>query len=182
MNIISKHVIINELNKVKLPLKLDLQFFAATMRVQDAMNGASGECFVTIQDRRYNFAQVLNVQADMEKQKTEVPILGRMQRGNKANGVTNSGSATFHFNTSIFREILYHYKETGEDIYFDMQLTNEDKTASVGRQTIILKDCNLDGGIVALIDVEADYLEDEFSFTFEDWEMPEKFSVLKEME
>lgn len=182
MNVISKHIINNELTKVKMPLKLDLQFFAATMRVQDAINGASAECFLTIRERRYNFAQALNIQADMEKQKSEVPILGRISRGNKANGVTYTASATFHFNTSIFREILYHYKETGEDIYFEMQCTNEDKTSSVGRQTVILKDCNLDGGIIALIDVEAEYLEDEISFTFEDWEMPEQFSILKEME
>lgn len=182
MNVISKHIINNELAKVKLPLKLDLQFFASTMRVQDAINGASAECFLTIRERRYNFAQALNIQADMEKQKSEVPILGRISRGNKANGVTYTASATFHFNTSIFREILYHYKETGEDIYFEMQCTNEDKTSSVGRQTVILKDCNLDGGIIALIDVEAEYLEDEISFTFEDWEMPEQFSILKEME
>lgn len=155
---------------------------AATMRVQDAINGASAECFVTIQGRRYNFAQALNIQADMEKQKSEVPILGRISRGNKANGVTYTASATFHYNTSIFREILYHYKETGEDVYFEMQITNEDPTSSVGRQTVILRDCNLDGGIVALIDVEAEYLEDEVSFTFEDFELVEKFSVLKEME
>lgn len=182
MNVISKHIIHKEVTKMKLPLKLNLQFFAATMRVQDAINGASAECFVVIKERRYNFAQALNIQADMEKQKSEVPILGRISRGNKANGVTYSASATFHFNTSIFREMLYHYKETGEDIYFEMQCTNHDPTSSVGRQTVILKDCNLDGGIIALIDVEAEYLEDEISFTFEDWEMPEKFSILAEME
>ena len=182
MNVISKHIIHNELSKVRLPLKLDLQYFAATMRVQDAINGASAECYVTILGRRYNFAQALNIEAEMEKQKSEVPILGRISRGNKANGVTYTASATFHFNTSIFREILYHYKETGEDIYFEMQCTNHDPTSSVGRQTIILKDCNLDGGKLVNIDVEADYLEDEISFTFEDWEMPEKFSLLKEME
>lgn len=181
MNVVSKSVIFNELFKEKLPLDLDLQFFGATMRVQDAINGASAECYVTIQGRRYNFAQALNIQADMEKKKSEVPILGRMSRGNKANGVVYSGKAKFHFNTSIFRELLYHYKETGEDIYFEMQCTNEDKTSSVGRQTIILKDCNLDGGIVALIDVEAEYLKDEFSFTYEDWEMPEKFSIIDVM-
>lgn len=165
-----------------MPVKLDLQFFAATMRVQDAINGASAECFVTIQGTRYNFAQALNIEAEMEKQKSEVPILGRISRGNKANGVTYTASATFHFNTSIFREILYHYKETGEDIYFEMQCTNEDKTSSVGRQTVILKDCNLDGGKLVNINVEAEYLEDEISFTFEDWDMPEKFSILKEMQ
>lgn len=76
---------------------------------------------------------------------------------------------------------MYRYKETGEDIYFDIQIVNEDKGSSAGRQVIILKDCNLDGGIIALLDADAEYLEDEFDFTFEDWEMPEKFTPLDVM-
>ncbi|MBY0122152.1 phage tail tube protein [Bacillus sp. S/N-304-OC-R1] len=152
-----------------------------TMHARDAINGASGECFVTIRGNRYNFAQVINIQADMDKVKTKIPILGRMSKGNKGAGVEYTGNATFHFNTSIFRELLYHYKETGEDIYFDIQTTNEDKSSSVGRQTIVLIDCNLDGGILALLDADAEYLEDQIDFTFEDWEFPEKFSILSSM-
>ena len=62
-----------------------------------------------------------------------------------------------------------------------MQLVNEDPTASVGKQTIMLIDCNLDGGIIALFDADADYLEDEFDFTFEDWKIVDKFTDLDGM-
>ena len=61
-------------------------------------------------------------------------------------------------------------------------MTNEDPTATVGRQTVILKDCNLDGGTVAKFDADAEYLEDEFDFTFESWEMPEEFTGLEGMQ
>lgn len=150
---------------------------ADTMHARDAISGAAGEAFVTIQGRRYKFANLINIEAKMEKSKTEVPILGKPGKGNKATGWKGTGSATFHFNTSIFRKLLYHYKETGEDIYFDIQTTNEDKSSTVGRQTVILKDCNLDGGTIALLDADAEYLEDSFDFTFEDWELPEKFNL-----
>lgn len=162
-------------------LKLNLQYFAGTMHAKDAIQGGQGECFITIKGNRYNFAQAINIDADMNKTKTKIPILGKISKGNKASGAEYEASATFHFNTSIFREILYLYKETGEDTYFDMQVTNDDKTSSAGRQTIILIDCNLDGGKLALLDADADYLEDEISFTFEDWKMPEKFSILEAM-
>lgn len=150
---------------------------ADTMHARDAISGAAGEAFVTIQGRRYKFANLINIEAKMEKSKTEVPILGKPGKGNKATGWKGTGSATFHFNTSIFRKLLYHYKETGEDIYFDIQTTNEDKSSTVGRQTVILKDCNLDGGTIALLDADAEYLEDSFDFTFEDWELPEEFNL-----
>jgi hypothetical protein len=117
----------------------------------------------------------------MEKNKVEVPILGKTGKGNKAAGWKGTGSATFHFNTSVFREILQEYTRTGKDIYFDMQLVNEDPTSSVGKQTIMLIDCNLDGGIIAQFDADADYLEDEFDFTFEDWKLMDKFDALDGM-
>lgn len=153
-----------------------------TMHAKDAIHGAQGEAFVTIEGQRYRFAQLINIEARMDKNKSQVPIMGRTGKGNKPTGWEGTGSATFHFNTSIFRQLLYRYKETGEDIYFDIQLTNEDKTSTVGRQTIILKDCNLDGGILVSLDADAEYLEDSFDFTFEDWEMPEQFSILDVMQ
>lgn len=125
--------------------------------------------------------QAINVKAEMEKNKVEVPILGKTGKGNKAAGWKGTGSATFHFNTSVFREILQEYTRTGKDIYFDMQLVNEDPTSSVGKQTIMLIDCNLDGGIIAQFDADADYLEDEFDFTFEDWKLMDKFNALDGM-
>lgn len=154
---------------------------AQIMHAREAVSAALAECFVTIEGTRYNFMQAIDLEATMEKSKTEVPILGKPGKGNKATGWAGSGSATFHYNTSIFRKVMKKYKETGEDIYFDIQITNEDKTSTVGRQTIILKDCNIDSLPIAKFDADGEYLEDEFDFTFEDWEMPEEFTVLEGM-
>ena len=120
---------------------------STVMNARDAVSGSLAECFLTIGDNRYNFMQAINLEANFEKTKTEIPILGKTGKGNKATGWKGTGSATFHFNTSIFREMMKQYKDTGEDVYFDIQVTNEDPTSSVGRQTVILKDCNIDGGI-----------------------------------
>ena len=76
---------------------------------------------------------------------------------------------------------MYRFKETGEDVYFDIQVENEDPTSSVGRQTVILKDCNIDGGILAKFDADAEYLDEDVDFTFEDFEIPEKFTMLPGM-
>ena len=152
-----------------------------TMNAKDAVSASLAECFVTIEGNRYNFMQAIDLEATFEKQKTEVPILGKTGRGNKSTGWKGTGTATFHYNTSIFRELLYRYKNTGEDIYFDIQVTNEDPTSSVGRQTVILKDCNIDGGILAKFDADADYLDETLDFTFEDFEIPEKFNMLPGM-
>jgi len=153
-----------------------------TMKGRDAVFASLGECFVIINGKRYNFMQAINIEATMEKNKVEVPILGKTGKGNKAAGWTGTGSATFHYNNSIMRKLLLNYKDTGEDTYFDIQITNSDKTSSVGKQTIILKDCNADGGILAKFDADGEYLDEDMDFTFEDWEMPEEFKNLNGME
>ncbi len=154
----------------------------ANMHAKDTISAGLAECFVTIEGDRYNFMQAINLEAKFEKTKTEVPVLGKTGKGNKATGWKGTGSATFHYNTSIFRELLIKFKETGEDVYFDIQVTNEDPTSAAGRQTTILKDCNLDGGLLAKFDADAEYLDEDIDFTFEDFEMPEKFNILAGMQ
>ena len=153
----------------------------AIMNGKDAISGSLGKCFVTIGNNRYNFMQAISLEASMEKTKTEVPILGKTGKGNKATGWKGTGSAKFHFNTSIFRELLQNYAKTGEDMYFDIQIVNEDPTSSVGKQTIMLIGCNMDSGLIAKFDADEDYLEDEFDFTFEDWKLMDKFTPLSGM-
>ena len=154
----------------------------SVMHAKDTVSASLAECYVTIEDKRYNLMQAINLEANFEKNKTEVPILGKTGKGNKATSWTGTGSATFHYNPSVFRMLMYRYKETGQDVYFDIQVTNEDPTSSVGRQTVILKDCNVDGGILAKFDADAEYLDEDMDFTFEDFEIPEQFKLLQGME
>ncbi|WP_322170323.1 phage tail tube protein [Acutalibacter caecimuris] len=151
------------------------------MHARDAISASLAECFVTIEGNRYNFMQMINLEANFEKTKSEVPILGKPGKGNKSTGWKGTGSATMHYNSSIMRELFVRYKETGQDIYFDIQVTNEDPTSTVGRQTVILVDCNLDGGTLAHFDADAEYLDEDMDFTFEDFQMPEKFTMLEGM-
>lgn len=151
---------------------------ATVMAAKDTISASLAECFVTIEGNRYNFMQAISLEANFEKNKTEVPILGKTGKGNKATGWKGTGSATFHYNTSIFRALMKRYKDTGEDVYFDIQITNSDPTSSVGRQTVILKDCNIDGGLLAKFDADEEYLDEDMDFTFEDFDMPEEFKLL----
>lgn len=153
-----------------------------TMNAKDAISAKLAQCFVTIDGNRYNFMQAINVEANFEKNKKEVPILGKTGIGNKSTGWSGTGSATFHYNTSIFREMLVKFKETGEDVYFDMQITNDDPASSAGRQTVVLVNCNIDGGILAKFDADGDTLDEDMDFTFEDFSIPEKFALLEGMQ
>ena len=118
---------------------------AQTMHARNAVSAKMAECYVTIDGNRYNFMSAINLEVTFEKNKQEIPILGRSTKGHKSTSSTITGSAEFHLNTSIWRELAYRFQETGEDLYFDMQITNEDPTTEIGRQTIILISDSQDG-------------------------------------
>ena len=138
------------------------------MKGKDTVSAQLAECYVTIEGNRYNFMQAIDLEAKMERTKTEVPILGKTGKGNKAAGWKGTGSATFHYNTSIFRKVMKKYKENGKDIYFDIVVVNDDPTSAAGSQTITLIDCNLDNIIIAKFNADGEYLDEKFAFTFED--------------
>lgn len=150
---------------------------AQTMQAKNAISAKMARCYVTIDGNRYNFMSAINLEVTLEKNKTEVPILGRMNRGHKATSSSITGSAEFHLNTSIWRKLAWNFQQTGEDVYFTMEIVNEDITASdVGAQRITLYGCNWDSVTLAAFDADSDdVLTESIDFTAESFEINEAF-------
>ena len=155
---------------------------ANVMRTQDTISAREAEMFWTIDGRRYLIAQAKNFEGRIDKDKVEVPILGRRMKGHKSVGMSGTWSATIYYNQPLIREALQRFKNTGVDEYFEIQATNKDLESSAGRQTVIFYGCNTDGGILAKFDTEGDILDEEVSGTFEDFKIPENFKIIKEMQ
>ena len=98
--------------------------------------------------------------------------------GHKAAGGKGTWSGTAHYNQSHFRQMADAYQKTGVLPYFDIQVSNEDPTSAVGRQTIIHRGCLCDNFILAKFQAGEDLLDEELSGTFENWDMPESFKTL----
>ena len=155
----------------------------AMMNALDAIAGSQASAYITLEDgKRYNLMQLVNFESKMKINTTEVAILGKTGKGNKPTGWTGTWSATAHYNQSVLRKMWLDYKNTGKLPTFAIQVTNEDPTSAIGRQTIILKNCLSNGGILAKFDADADTLDEDIEGTFDDWEMPETFSLLAGMQ
>jgi hypothetical protein len=153
-----------------------------TLDRKELIAGAEAECYVTIGDRRYNFASAKSLEATVEKAKKEVPVLGRRSKVNMTSSLTYKGKATLYYNTSILREMMYHYKVTGEDLYAQIDVTNYDPTTNIGRQSVTLTGVNFNSVVLAKFDITSDDpLDEDVEFTFEDFEIPDKFALLQSM-
>ena len=150
---------------------------AATMIAKNSVSAKMAECYVNYNGKRYNMMNAINLEATVELKKGDVPILGKTAVGKKPNGWEGTGSATFHFNNSLFRYMINQYKKTGEFIYFDMEIVNSDPTTNVGSQIVKLKNCCMDSVVLAKFDASSDdSLEEDMDFTFDDFEYAKGFT------
>ncbi|KGE21078.1 phage tail tube protein [Paenibacillus wynnii] len=148
----------------------------AFLNASDTISGQEGRAFATIGTQTVEMFYVKTLEATVEKQKAEVKTLGRRGVQHKATGWSGSGSMTIFYMTSRFRQMMLDYMHTGVDQYFDIVVTNEDPSSSIGAQRIMLKGVNLDSVIMASLDTESDALEEEVSFTFEDVLIEQSFT------
>ncbi|CAI6081980.1 phage tail tube protein [Paenibacillus sp. JJ-100] len=151
----------------------------AFLKASDTISGQEGRAYATINGQTEEMFYVKTLEATVEKQKAEVKTLGRRGVQHKATGWSGSGSMTIFYTTSRFRELMLEYMQNGVDTYFDIEVTNEDPSSTIGKQTVTLKGVNLDSVIMASLDTEAEALEEEVSFTFEDVDMPVSFNLPK---
>lgn len=117
-----------------------------------------------------------NLEATCEINKTTVKTLGKRGEQHKPTGWSGSGSLTVYYITSLFRKMALQYIKTGIPVYFDMVVTNNDPASSVGPQTTVLKNCSIDSVILAKYDVDAEVLDEDLDFTFDDAEILDEFS------
>ncbi|OMF17247.1 phage portal protein [Paenibacillus amylolyticus] len=148
-------------------------------KAEDAISGKLGTAFATIDGRVEELFYAKAIEATAEKNKVEVPILGKTANSQRSVGWSGTGTLTIYYVSPIFRRMMLDYVKTGKDTYFDMQITNEDPTSAAGAQTATLIGCNIDSVIVTKLDTSSDdMLEEEIPFTYNDFDYVDEFNQL----
>lgn len=146
------------------------------LKAGDTISGQEARAYITIEGRNEELFYAKKLESKVEKQKTEIKTLGKRGVQNKAAGWKGTGTLTIYYATSLFRELMLKYMKEGVDTYFDITVTNEDPTSNIGRQTIVLKGCNLDEVSMGAFDVDTEVLEEDMAFTFEDVDILDEFN------
>ncbi len=146
------------------------------LKAEQIISGQAGRAYANIDGRNRELMYLKSIDASVTKRKTAVRTLGKTGDQFKAAGWSGKGKMTVYYVTSLFREMMLDYMKTGRDSYFDIVVINEDGNADAGRQTVVLKNCNLDSVVLARLDVDADNLDEEVSFTFDGAELLDSFA------
>ena len=146
-----------------------------TLKAWDAISGAAGMAYIDIDGKREPLFYLKKLEATIKKNKNEIKVLGRTGAKHKSNGWSGSGSMTIYYATSKFRELTLKYMKEGKDTYFDIYVENDDANSDIGRQSVVLRQVNLDEVSIAKLDVDSTELEEDISFTFNDVDILESF-------
>ncbi len=139
-------------------------------KAQNTISGKEGRLFLDGEELAY----IKVFDANIEKNKAEVNIMGRRMTGHKTTGASGTGTATFYKVTSRFIRLIADYVKTGEDPYFTLQSVLDDKGSGRGTERVTLFDVNFDSAKVGNLDVDSEALEEEVPFTFEGIDLPEE--------
>ena len=107
----------------------------AMMNAQDAVSAHRAECFVTIDGKRYSMLMAKDFEGKAKINTKEVPRLGNVVIGHKADTMVFSFSMTIYKCTEIFDDVIERFVRTGIMPTFTIQISNDDQASSVGRST-----------------------------------------------
>lgn len=143
----------------------------------DIIAGSEGMIFGVFDGIVRELAEIKRLEARVAKTKADFKVLGYRGNQHKATGFNGTGTVTAYYNNSIWAEYMETYVKNGIDVYFNMIVLNEDKTSRIGKQRIQLNRCNMDDLTIATVDVDADFLTHDMAFTFNDYDLLDKFTV-----
>ncbi|WP_203640682.1 phage tail tube protein [Levilactobacillus andaensis] len=147
---------------------------------RDTISTKDGKLFVRMGDKIWPMIEANQVKAKLEKNKEDVQTLGSRWKHKKTTSVEGTGTVGGYLISSNWLKYALPYIQGGKDLYFELMLVIEDPTSKAGKQTVLLKDVNLDD--IPIADFEADdgVMEWESDFTFEGFDLVEPFTGFEE--
>lgn len=151
----------------------------AFFRESDAISGKMAKAYAVIDGSVEELFYAKSLESTIEKNKVDVPVLGKTNTPQRSAGWSGSGTLTVYYVTSKFRQLMRNYIKTGQDFWFDLQVINEQPGSTTGKQTATLINCNLDNISAAQFDSSSDdMLEEELAFTFSDYDISDSFNTI----
>lgn len=134
---------------------------------KDTVNGAEGKIFITSNGQNIEVACMKNITTNAELQSSDMRVIGTRTIQDKPNGAKLSGTGNIYYGSNIWTDMVLQYIQTGVMPEFDIQITNNDPTTTLGAQTMAYYGCHLTGTIpLSILNDEEAMLNYDFNFAY----------------
>lgn len=147
----------------------------AIHRAGNCINGRLAKIFATIDGKVEEIAIAKSFESTVEKQKSEVNVMGDLWTQHKATGLSGSGTMNLFYCSPLFRKLMLDYGSTKIDSYFSLTFINNDPGSKAGIQTVVYSDVNIDSVSFGKGDADNAVLEEDIPFTFSGVEVVSHF-------
>lgn len=138
----------------------------AFMLERDAINGKDGGAFLIRNNEVTRLFNIKKLEALAEFEESDFKVVGTRIIQVRTNGVKYTGTLNYYYGTPIFLNMLIEYQDRGVLPYFNAQVTNDDKTATVGKQVVELANCKFSKIPITMLDADSNELQCDTGFSF----------------
>ena len=143
---------------------------------RDAVNGKEGKGFATINGEVIELFRFKNFSLDSQFDEADFKVVGTRKKQKKTTGIQLNWNATVYMGEMAWTDIVTKYLKTGQCTYFTLQITVDDPNVTIGKYTVLIKECKLTGTPIIKLDADADWLDQQISGTALDFDVLDRFN------
>lgn len=138
-------------------------------KIADLVTGSEGSAFITVDGQNRYFFELSKIEANIEFTVIAKKLLGHRMKQHKVAGAEGKGSITMYNVSPAALAVYQQYIKNGDTPQISIQTTNEDPASTIGKRTVVMRNCILAKVPVAYLeDGSEDLNTTDTDFTFDD--------------
>ena len=151
-------------------------------KLADLVTRSEGSAFITVDGQNRYFFEISKLEANIEFTVLAKKLLGHRMKQHKVVGAEGKGSITMYNVSPAALAIYQSYIKEGKVPQISIQTTNEDNGSTIGRRTVVMRNCILAKVPVAYLDDSSEDLSTmDSDFTYDDVDELESYVLPENM-
>ena len=151
-------------------------------KIADLVTGSEGSAFITVDGQNRYFFELSKFEANIEFTVIAKKLLGHRMKQHKVAGAEGKGSITMYNVSPAALAVYQQYIKNGDTPQISIQTTNEDPASTIGKRTVVMRNCILAKVPVAYLeDGSEDLNTTDTDFTFDDLDDLESYVLPENM-
>ena len=151
-------------------------------KINDLVTGSEGSAYITTDGQNRYFFELSKIEARIEFTVIAKKLLGHRMKQHKVVGAEGKGTVTMYNVSPAALAIYQQYIKEGKTPQISIQTTNEDTGSTIGRRTVVMRNCILAKVPVAYLeDGSEDLNTTDSDFTFDDVDELESYVLPENM-
>lgn len=151
-------------------------------KINDLVTGSEGSAYITTDGQNRYFFELSKIEANIEFTVIAKKLLGHRMKQHKVVGAEGKGTVTMYNVSPAALAIYQQYIKEGRTPQISIQTTNEDTGSTIGRRTVVMRNCILAKVPVAYLeDGSEDLNTTDSDFTFDDVDELESYVLPENM-